>query len=748
MPALEERRNNASNRPMNKMASLQKDKEQIHVRPTEARLRWAQFHRKQRVQDVKESIERLWQTPASVSDVEGAVSEDGVTTDSSSLGRKRRIKISRGRRAMLRVSRRAYESRRIRIQHEGYYASCDKENEDDELEAMFEEHVVRRRRKTRKSHGGQDEAERVRRFEAAYKIMMTHLTAPAPVQITESKRWTRKTNVSVSIDGRQYDDLKWGFRKKQARLVASPTTPMDRRASWLVHLPPRQASSSSLLLQRRFSASPRGIVLGGNALPVVPPPIVSPGKAKFDEIVAKMQNRSFLDSNRMLSPEYRREKRFFLNDTVSGGGVKRLAPSRKSFLIENRGMASPRSLERRNVPRLSQARREPFLEKQPNESQQEFEKRRESFERMSSKRIPTESQREFDERKHYFEQRNAKRLSNEKRERFFQALQAPYMSAAKPRKSKIDKKAKRMKRLSAEKRNRFAQGRNQQTRVDVTKIPKLCRKARVDTTTKKEPGESSTEAERQSLSIGARVGGLLDRFSGSRKALEEEARTSFRKLQSSLFSGNEHAVESPVAAFRSFFSGTKKSSPSSNTSPQAQDTEEETQELSAFGKMAAGIKMTEPEQVQAATAYQKMVAGKGLNEAQDAAFQKFVSGQDLNSDDADHAATAYRQVVSGKDLTGQQEAAYRMLVSGEELSEDQAKHALEGYQKLVFSQSETKTATLSWTKQQVSALGKLAAGVEMTQLEEVRARDAFHKMTCGKDITQEEQDSYQKLGFR
>ena len=284
------------------------------LRPTEAQLRWAQFHRKTRAQQVHEKLERLYQSPASPSDVPDALSADGASTTNSSgddetVKRIRRSKprISRGRRAMLRVSRRHYESRRIEIQKHGFQCSDDKENateegdEEDAIIAMFaEESVLKKHRKRRASRRfrREDDEQRLGRFEAAYHAMMMNLMPQEQPDITPAKgRWTRASHipVAVSIDGRQYDDLKWGF---SAARKATPlqnqqtpsTAPFDRRASWLVHVPARQSTSRRLSFAPAMTSDGQ-ILEPENGHYDVEPSFFSPGQMKFDELVSRLQQR-------------------------------------------------------------------------------------------------------------------------------------------------------------------------------------------------------------------------------------------------------------------------------------------------------------------------------------------------------------------------------------------------------------------------------------------------------------------------
>ncbi|KAL7570341.1 hypothetical protein ACA910_017184 [Epithemia clementina (nom. ined.)] len=178
---------------------------QNHVRPTEAQLRWAGFHFKSRASRVKVAVEKFYQQPVNVRDVEGTFSEDGNTTEESASTtdeqhgrstRRSKPKISRGRRALLRVSKRKFQKRREEIEKRGYGGErLGSDNEDGALEAIFAEEVIqKRRRKRRRNYRSAKEADQVRRFEAAFHSMMKNLEAsqqPRHVIETPTKIWTR-----------------------------------------------------------------------------------------------------------------------------------------------------------------------------------------------------------------------------------------------------------------------------------------------------------------------------------------------------------------------------------------------------------------------------------------------------------------------------------------------------------------------------------------------------------------------------
>jgi hypothetical protein len=308
------------------------------VRPTEAQLRWAQFHHQRRAVSVREQVERLYQTPANVSDVPDAQSDDGITTDESSVEgvsspwkkqvskrRREKPKISRGRRAYLRVSKRKYEKRRADILENGFQCRDEEveEEEEDFIDMLLAEEAAavapttsarkrhRKRRHTirrRSQHAVIDDEERVRRFEAAYHAMLMNLAPQQQPDIvmTPSKRWTRKADapVAVSIDGRQYDEWRLGLVKMEpvhSAGAATPSTPFDRRASWLVHLPERQSVST---IRQPFAK----MAVDSNGEPLEPvhalPPearmmILSPGQMKFDDLVATLQQREIEHQQRL-----------------------------------------------------------------------------------------------------------------------------------------------------------------------------------------------------------------------------------------------------------------------------------------------------------------------------------------------------------------------------------------------------------------------------------------------------------------
>jgi hypothetical protein len=268
--------------------------EALLLRPTEAQLRWAQFHHKRRAVDVQASVQALLQSPATWEQVDGSLPEDGQSSSSCSDTlkeiRKCRPIVSRGRRALLRVSRRGYVRRRETILDQGYHgmtlltgssnsdtegSSQNNENIDhdhnqmhkggdeesdvheDALNEIFMVQSSRRRRRKRRRNqkGNPQKDESFKRFQAVCHAMMMNLAAPPKHSIAiPTRKWTRTVDPSAALDD-EYLDPKWGIRRRPDHggdtynLAASShgavrnLVPMDRGASWMIHLPKGQSTA-------------------------------------------------------------------------------------------------------------------------------------------------------------------------------------------------------------------------------------------------------------------------------------------------------------------------------------------------------------------------------------------------------------------------------------------------------------------------------------------------------------------------
>ena len=351
---------------------------------TEGQLKWAQFHYRRRAQEVRQGLETLWQTPASVTEVEGALSDDGNTTveedddddsavveegetkeqqeqlrivlkrrkeasshsSSTTVNNNTKPTISRGRRALLRVSKRAFAKRREEIQKFGFRCSGDiiddEEDEDSydgagsELAAQYADTTAwkkakrnrrkSRRRRRRTNHHNNNkklgrttsDEDRLARFEDAFRAMMMSLAASQQPQHPEiaapTKVWSRPEDAQpfVSIDGRQYQDLKWGVSAMHEKshhpnglsvdYATNHNNPMDRRASWLVHIPsksqPAYHQECYNFMASRFPTNAAGEFLvpenklsSSEGEKLVP---VALGSEKFTEIVTALQQQAMM----------------------------------------------------------------------------------------------------------------------------------------------------------------------------------------------------------------------------------------------------------------------------------------------------------------------------------------------------------------------------------------------------------------------------------------------------------------------
>ena len=301
--------------------------QQNHVRPTEAQLRWAGFHFKKRASSVKIAVENFYLHPPNVKDVEGAFSEDGNTTEDSSSsstpssctggctaatprseqddkrqrktahGRRRRrpkVKVSKGRRALLRVSQRKYEQRRKEITKHGFGTDrCGSDETDDDdaaLEELFAgETFQRRRRKRRRNPRSAKDADRVRRFESAFHSMMKNLHAsqqPRHVIETPTRIWTRPEGAEP-LETLDYSAMKLlGSHQK----IHNPNNgrlsfynlPVDRGASWLVHNIPGKNQHAY-----HPSHGPDGPSLSADSQQQKQ----SPGRKLYKDLVTEFQHR-------------------------------------------------------------------------------------------------------------------------------------------------------------------------------------------------------------------------------------------------------------------------------------------------------------------------------------------------------------------------------------------------------------------------------------------------------------------------
>lgn len=208
---------------------------------------------------MRANVEALYQTPATIHEVPDACSEDGNSTESSSstgaTPRRPKPTVSRGRRALLRVSQRRFRDRSETIRLHGFRrtvqgesannSSSEEDDDEDALASIFAEGTVwkRRRRKRKQSDG------RGKRFDEAFHALMMSVAAAQQPQFaavqTPVKIWTRPTEtpmVNVNYDAIRQMGIPTATRKSM--LIQPSDMPMDRGASWLVHLPKTEKVSN------------------------------------------------------------------------------------------------------------------------------------------------------------------------------------------------------------------------------------------------------------------------------------------------------------------------------------------------------------------------------------------------------------------------------------------------------------------------------------------------------------------------
>ncbi|KAG7368774.1 ankyrin repeat domain protein [Nitzschia inconspicua] len=250
------------------------------IRPTEAQLRYSQFHHKRRAQAVKQWILELYETPKEVTDDVTAESDDdnynSSDTNTSALRKvrqKRRPPISAGRRALLKRSRRKYCQRRQAILKSGYRGfvietdnaeggeiadiksgeqllklqsddgakTAATSSQDFQVEGVDAVDVLpelddifmtrpKRRRPRQLGIRTQQDNESYKRFQAACHAMMmniktSHVTTPKVA--TPTKRWKRSEQhikAAEELQHPDYLDFKWGVRKRSKMDASSRTT--------------------------------------------------------------------------------------------------------------------------------------------------------------------------------------------------------------------------------------------------------------------------------------------------------------------------------------------------------------------------------------------------------------------------------------------------------------------------------------------------------------------------------------------
>lgn len=205
---------------------LNVDRNAVLWRPTQAQLRWAQFHREARALETRDKIDRLMNRPSSMSDDDSSDDNDNDDNETTFMySQRKKIAVSTRQRVMLRVSARAYDERKKKQSSFSVPItdSC-ASIKNAERRRRFDNARMTLAASPTLHHRYQprvivESAERKRRFEA-YKLEAMLRAEHAnegddTVGVLDrwlkagGKRWTRDPLVAsaTSIDGRQYSDL-------------------------------------------------------------------------------------------------------------------------------------------------------------------------------------------------------------------------------------------------------------------------------------------------------------------------------------------------------------------------------------------------------------------------------------------------------------------------------------------------------------------------------------------------------------
>ena len=263
------------------------------TRPTEAQLKWALLHHRRVALAVQGYVRRLYLYPESLQDVPGELSELELVDDLDEqleIANRPIIRLSQGRRALLRISQHAYEHRKRHIVDHGfkYHRSCSDcesdesscrscesdpsqvpqtsaaHNDESTLQVPSQVHnpvpsTIRRKRfrqRRRKFQPRCSDPERVRRFKDAFQAALHSLElapnhdrfqlSPTPFSAQEDvsqnakrRTWTRPdSDVATRLPKDAYSI--WGCSQipKRQPAVHNPSltpgkAPLDRSATWL-----------------------------------------------------------------------------------------------------------------------------------------------------------------------------------------------------------------------------------------------------------------------------------------------------------------------------------------------------------------------------------------------------------------------------------------------------------------------------------------------------------------------------------
>ncbi len=181
---------------------------------------------------------------------------------------------------------------------------------EDALNELFMVQSSRHRRKRRKNP---NKEESFKRFQAACHAMMMNLAAPPRHSIIiPTRKWTRTVDPATALDS-EYLDPKWGIRRHEAMLTtdlgARTLAPMDRGATWMMHLPKHmsKARENPYYHDPALALPPSaGSHIGSDSQKSSSTlALEAPGAQKFSRLVALVQQRMIQRQEEKLTAERR-----------------------------------------------------------------------------------------------------------------------------------------------------------------------------------------------------------------------------------------------------------------------------------------------------------------------------------------------------------------------------------------------------------------------------------------------------------
>lgn len=242
--------------------------------PTEAQLRFAQFCVKRQAAVVKDKVDdRLLHQPSSPGKTEGVTGQellDSRREEDPECAQQpsSRSFLSRGRRTLLKVSQRKLQERRQRIAQHGFHHSTTCTGKlDEEMQQATSILCVRdstanssEKRRRRAISPSRDTKPQARKFDVVPSQISLLSISQSFSTLTPTRKMWRQPAATIKVgtkNNKAPDWVKERARRKEPvhNPVVSTAAPLDRGASWLVHLPQKYPKSDRPTTKR--SRQPR-----------------------------------------------------------------------------------------------------------------------------------------------------------------------------------------------------------------------------------------------------------------------------------------------------------------------------------------------------------------------------------------------------------------------------------------------------------------------------------------------------------